>query len=128
MQTRDIPHDQWHTFLDDFSRRHAGECVSIEALEGQNGRHALASNVRLVGITDDPKNSEGEMIEVMAGDSPDSQTNHEVRSPPRGPSRLRRRRARDGRRDRIRLDADDPGPLRRAGLAQKMYGPSTKPS
>jgi hypothetical protein len=128
MQTCDIPHDQWHSFLDDFSRRHAGECVTIEALEGKNGRHALASNVRLVGITDDPKNSEGEMIEVMAGDSPDSQTNHEVRSP----RAVRVACGDDGREMAVEIESGSmPTTLVLFGgpdWAQSVYGPSTKPS
>src|SRR5207253_1360022 len=78
MMTREIPHDQWMPFLNDFSKRHQGECVTIEVLEGQDGIHALASNVPLVGVTDDPKNSEGEMIEIMAGDSPDAQMTHDI--------------------------------------------------
>src|SRR5436305_2700770 len=81
MNTSEIPQDQWKSFLNDFSRRHEGERVTVEVLEGEGGIHALATDVPLVGITDDPKNSEGEMIEVMAGDSPENQTTHDIRRP-----------------------------------------------
>lgn len=81
MRTMEIPHEQWQPFLDQFSKQHQGECVTVEVLEGEGGMHAVASQSRLIGITDDPKNSEGEMIEVMIGDSPDSLTNHDIRQP-----------------------------------------------
>ena len=128
MRTLDIPHDQWPSFFNEFSRRHAGECVSIEVLEGQSGRHALASNVRLVGITDDPKNSEGEIVEVMAGDSPDTQTNHEVRTP----RAVRVAFGDDGSEMAVEIESRSmPTTLVHFGgpeWAQSLYGPSTKPS
>ena len=81
MMTCEIPQDRWESFLDDFSRRHQGDLVSIEVTGGELGSHAIATGLPLVGITADPKSSDGARIEVMAGDSPDRQMNHDIRRP-----------------------------------------------
>jgi hypothetical protein len=125
MMTREIPQDQWMPFLNDFSRRHQGERVTVEVLQGEEGIHALATNVPLVGITDDPKNSEGEMIEVMAGDSPDNQVTHDIRRP----CCVRVAAADDGRDVAVAIDSSAmPRTIIRFGGPEwpEMYGP--KPS
>lgn len=128
MRTMEIPHDQWQPFLDQFSKQHQGECVTVEVLEGEGGMHAVASQSRLIGITDDPKNSEGEIIEVMAGDSPDDATNHEVRSP----RAVRVACTDDGREMAVEIESGSmPTTLVVFGgpeWAQSVYGPSTTPS
>ena len=81
MMTCEIPQDRWESFLDDFSRQHQGDLVSIEVTGDDAGSRSIATRLPLVGITADPKSSDGARIEVMAGDTPHEQMNHDIRRP-----------------------------------------------
>jgi hypothetical protein len=69
MNTREIAHDQWAPFLNEFSQAHRGERVEVRVMGGELGEQAEASGLPLVGITDDFKAADGERIEVMAGEA-----------------------------------------------------------
>ena len=69
MNTREIAHDQWAPFLDEFSQAHRGEAVEVRVMGRDVGDQAEAMALPLLGITDDAKASDGERIEVIAGDT-----------------------------------------------------------
>ncbi len=83
MRSQEIPQDQWTTFLDDFSKRHVGEPVTIEVISQEQGDQVEASQLPLLGVTADPKDSEAPLVEVMVGDSPAANVNRIVRRPTR---------------------------------------------
>jgi Family of unknown function (DUF5335) len=83
MRTQEIQHEQWQPFFDNFSDEHRGEIISVEVLDPQSGRQPVASNLPLLGITADRKDSLGEMIEVIAGDAPAANVNHDILKPTR---------------------------------------------
>jgi hypothetical protein len=81
MRTEEIQHEQWRVFLDEFSRQHLGEPVTVEVLSQEAGPERVATDLPLVGIVDDPKDSGGESIEIVAGDSEVSNIVHEIFAP-----------------------------------------------
>ncbi len=81
MQTLEIPRDQWQPFLDEFSRRHLREPVTIEVIAKGTGDTVEGSDLPLLGVTADKKDSLGELIEIIAGDSPDANVNRIVHQP-----------------------------------------------
>ena len=81
MTTIEISRDDWQPFFDQFSREHQGESVNVEVLDDAVGRQAVAQQLPLLGVTADPKNSEGCMIEILAGDHQGQTVNHDIRHP-----------------------------------------------
>lgn len=81
MKSEEIPHDQWQTFLDDLSRRHQGEKISIQLMAPDLGSQVEADQLPLLGITADKKDIRGEVIEVIAGGRPSPDVNHVVERP-----------------------------------------------
>jgi hypothetical protein len=83
MRTSEIPRDQWEPFLAGFSRDHQGQRITVELLGANMGDQPELRDVPLMGVTFDTKRSEGEAIEVMAGDSPLANAMHVVSRPVR---------------------------------------------
>ena len=85
MRTREISSERWQYFFDDFTQLHHGEHVNVETMgEGGLGVKSQLCDLPLVGIVDaDPKAAPGEWIEVIAGDSPDTQATFSVMHPSR---------------------------------------------
>ena len=85
MRTREITRERWQHFFDDFTRLHQGEHVTVETLgKGRIGAKLQVCNLPLVGIVGaDPKSGSGEWIELIAGDSPQTQANCCVDHPSR---------------------------------------------
>jgi hypothetical protein len=83
MNTREIAHDQWAPFLDQFSQAHRGERVEVRVIGADVGDQSEATALPLVGITDDFKAADGERIEVMAGEAPgsDAHVSHSIVHP-----------------------------------------------
>ncbi len=81
MQTQEIPNEQWGPFLDNITRRHEGEPVSIEVQGKDLGAQEQASGVRLIGITFDPKDSIGDEIEVMVRNDVNAHLMHAITHP-----------------------------------------------
>jgi hypothetical protein len=65
MQSQEIPIQQWRTFLDEFTKAHEGELISIEVQGKGIGAQTQASGVRLIGITFDPQSNLAQEIDVM---------------------------------------------------------------
>jgi hypothetical protein len=79
MQSHEIPANQWIPFLNDLSRRHQGEHVTVELIGRDIGDQSEARDQSLLGITVDPPTGSCK-IEVMAGDA-DSLIAHEISHP-----------------------------------------------
>lgn len=90
MRTREIPPDRWPYFLGDFTQLHQGEHVSVETI-GQGSPtkdrggpvESHLCDLPLVGIVADPKAPGGGWIDVIAGDSPATQSTHSIPRPSR---------------------------------------------
>jgi hypothetical protein len=81
MTNHNIEQSQWRSYLDDFSARHIGQPVTIEVLADEEGHQILADDLPLVGLVDDPKNSEGRIIEIIVGETAETRIVHEVHHP-----------------------------------------------
>lgn len=84
MNTREIPREEWQGFLDDFSKRHEGESVTVKVLAGEMGDQTVVGHWPLKGITYDGETGSLDAITVIAGDErPTHDLNHIVPSPSR---------------------------------------------
>jgi hypothetical protein len=82
MRTQEVQKHEWVPFLDEFSRRHVGEPVTVEVLGPDLGAQREAESLPLVGVSVDlADGGDNEQIEVIAGDSPSAHVTHAVRRP-----------------------------------------------
>jgi hypothetical protein len=79
MQSHEIPSNQWIPFLNELSKRHQGEHVTVQLMGRDIGDQSEAQDQSLLGITVDPPTGSCK-IEVMAG-GPDSHIAHEISHP-----------------------------------------------
>ncbi len=82
MPTREIPREQWRSFLDDFSRKHQGQKATVEVLGQNQGDQHEADDLTFVGISADEKAGEN-VIAVMVGDQPDRHEQRLINKPAR---------------------------------------------
>ena len=76
----EIPRGEWLSFLDGFSRQHAGWLVSLEVAEGPGRSGVEAEDLKLEGIT--PEHSEEhDRICIALGKAPDDHLTHFVSDP-----------------------------------------------
>ena len=59
MQSQEIPNEQWVPFLNELSRRHQGDHVTIEVMGNDLGDQREAEDQPLLGITVDPETGPG---------------------------------------------------------------------
>ena len=79
MDIREIDREEWGRFFDDFSKRHAGRKINVEAYgPGTNPHHEIRA-LPFVGIVYEPK-SEG-AIEIIVGADPENHVSHTVIDP-----------------------------------------------
>jgi hypothetical protein len=86
MQTRDIIHEQWQAFFNDFSQLHQGERINVETMgEGTFGVKSRLCHLPLVSIVlAQPQMEQGnldEWIEVIARDPSQSHATHSITHP-----------------------------------------------
>jgi hypothetical protein len=81
METREISKSQWVSALDQFSRTHRGQRVSVESAGKDFGVQANARNLPLMGVTAETHSPGPPEIQVMVGDSPDAYIDHVIRRP-----------------------------------------------
>ena len=79
---RYIPAQQWRPFFDGLSRRYLGRPVNVELRGWRGDVQMIARRLPLIGVTAD-QTGDHEVIEVMVGDSPESNVNHVVQRPAR---------------------------------------------
>lgn len=83
VSTKEIPREKWGSFLDDFSRDHEGEMVSVQVYgDGTGTSHVVACGLLFGGAAADfPGNQESPVISVMAGADPGDHVEHIVTEP-----------------------------------------------
>lgn len=103
MRVREISHDRWHPFFDDFTHLHHGEHVNVETMErGGPGVIANMSDLPFVEILGaDSRAGIGEWIEVIAGESPKAQATHCITKP----SHVRLAEQEDGRAVALQIES-----------------------
>ncbi|MGE5138272.1 MAG: DUF5335 family protein [Rudaea sp.] len=67
MQTREIPRDQWVSFLDGFSRQHEGWLSSIEVTQDGQRDKIEARDLPLVGIAASIKHGDKDTMDIILG-------------------------------------------------------------
>ena len=85
MQTREIPHEQWQPFFDDFTKLHQDERVNVESI-GESGSDVRTKlcGLPLVGIfAAHAKSGREEWIELIARDAADATATHVIVRPSR---------------------------------------------
>ena len=81
MPTREIPREQWSTFLDSFSRQHAGWLSTVEVLGSAIGARVQTREQPLSGITAELKGGSQDLISILVGDSIDDHVAHVIHAP-----------------------------------------------
>lgn len=70
MRSETLPRNAWKTGLDGFSRRHAGQCVTLLVLSQDGVPLTEARGQALMGVSLDPKGHEpGDIAVVVEGDA-----------------------------------------------------------
>ena len=82
MTTQEIPHDEWKTFFDTFSRQHEGWLASLELLGSEMGAQREAHDLPLEGISATSKD-EAETIAISLGRTPEDHITHTITEPTR---------------------------------------------
>ncbi|HEY2586467.1 MAG TPA: DUF5335 family protein [Tepidisphaeraceae bacterium] len=101
MQSHEIPSDQWVPFLDDLSKRHQGEQVTVELIGRDIGDQQAARDQSLLGITVDPP-SGAFKIDVIMGDRSGINMSHEIAHP----IHVRLAQSDDGRDAALEIESD----------------------
>ncbi|HEX9278638.1 MAG TPA: DUF5335 family protein [Casimicrobiaceae bacterium] len=104
MPSRDIPREQWVTFLDSFSRQHEGWLVNVEVVTDGLGAHREVREKRLIGVSADLKNGSN-AISIIAGDRSDDHVNHIIN----GATRIALEETEEGAHKGLRIEAADGG-------------------
>jgi len=101
--SRDIPREQWMTFLDSFSRQHEGWLVNVEVVTDGLGAHREMREKRLIGVSADLKSRDSSTISIIAGDRSDDHVNHIIN----GPTRVALEETEEGAHKGLRIEAAD---------------------
>lgn len=83
MATHDIDRATWADFFNDFSRRHQGALVTVEAVAPNHGPQAETRALPFVGITFENKESEAGAILLLIGTETGDQVTHTIANPTR---------------------------------------------
>jgi hypothetical protein len=83
MPTREIPRDEWTTFLDTFSRQHEGWLATLEVFATDIGAQQEASDLPLEGITATSTDDESQSIAINLGKTPEDHVTHTINKPTR---------------------------------------------
>lgn len=78
MLMRDIPREEWDTFLNTFNRQHQDEPVTLEKSDMRDGLRLAARSAPLVAITHDRA---AQLISITVAESPSGQVTHTVTQP-----------------------------------------------
>jgi hypothetical protein len=78
-----VPRPQWGAFFDDFSRDKLNQPVTVEVETPQEGRHELAHDSPLLGITASSEHSSHCTIELVMGPGASGHQSHTIDQPER---------------------------------------------
>jgi hypothetical protein len=81
METREIPHDEWRSFFDVFSRQHEGWLANLEVFGPEIGAQEEAHQLPLEGVTIASGDNEPEAISISLGNAPEDHVSHTVLEP-----------------------------------------------
>jgi Family of unknown function (DUF5335) len=81
MPTREIPHDEWISFFDEFSRQHEGWLATVEVLGADLGTQVEARELPLVGVTADLKGETEDAVSIFTGAAAADNVTHTVIAP-----------------------------------------------
>lgn len=83
MKATTIARNEWPSFFDGFSRRHAGWLVTIEVFQPDIGAQVEERDLALEGLTAELGNVNGnnDKIEIVMGGKPHQRVAHTVLSP-----------------------------------------------
>ena len=104
--TREIPREEWGSFLDAFSRDHEGWPARAEVFSPEFGAQEEAEDLPLTGVTADFKEAGRERITVTLGRSEDDHVSHAVLRP----TRVRLLRRDDGADEALEIESGDGPP------------------
>ena len=83
MPTREIPREEWKTFLDTFSRQHEGWLATLEVLGTDIGAQQEARDLPLEGVSVASKDGSPETIAISLGKAIDDHVTHTITEPTR---------------------------------------------
>jgi hypothetical protein len=83
MPTQEIPHGEWTTFLDTFSRQHEGWLATLEVMGTDIGAQEEARDLPFEGITATSKDSASETIAITLGKTAEDHVTHTITQPTR---------------------------------------------
>jgi hypothetical protein len=78
MMMRDIPRDEWGTFLDGFTREHRNEPVTVAKTDVRDGLLIAERAVPLIAIRDE---RDAHRIAITVGEPPAGEVTHAVVQP-----------------------------------------------
>jgi hypothetical protein len=103
MATREIPREEWATFLDGFSSGHEGWLTTIEVMGGELGAQVESRELRLGGISADLKGGDEDAISIMVGETPDDHVTHTITQP----TRVRLEQTEEGATAALQIESGD---------------------
>lgn len=103
MPSRDIPREDWVTFLDSFSRQHERWLVNVEVVTDGLGAHREIREKSLVGVSADLKGRGMGTISIITGDRSDDHVNHIINRP----VRVALEETEEGAHKGLRIDAEN---------------------
>jgi len=78
---REVPREEWVSYLDTFSRQHEGWLVTIEVLGTEIGAQVEAQELPLEGITAELKAGGEDVITIILGGGSRGRVTHNVPQP-----------------------------------------------
>ncbi|HEY8227929.1 MAG TPA: DUF5335 family protein [Pyrinomonadaceae bacterium] len=81
MATREIPRDEWNTFLDAFSRQHEGWQATLEILNTDIGAQRETRNLPLEGISFSSREGSNAAIAISLGRGAEDHVTHTITQP-----------------------------------------------
>jgi hypothetical protein len=81
MEKREIPSEQWPSFLDAFGRLHHGKEARITLTDASVGTASHSSQQTLLGLIDERHGREDETITLMLGAIPHGTSSHSLSRP-----------------------------------------------
>jgi hypothetical protein len=107
--TNAIARDEWTAFFETFSNRHQGWLVTIEVFGSDIGAQVEAHDLPLQGITAESNRSNGELISIIVGDTPDNHVTHTIAAP----THVALKRTEQGADEAIEIESEDRATLLR---------------
>ena len=81
MQTQEIPHQEWKSFFDSFSRQHEGWLATLEVLGSDVGAQEEAHELPLEGVSVASNTNQTETIAISMGTTLEDHISHTIVKP-----------------------------------------------